>query len=169
MTVEVDGQCLYDGLPYGRYHVKVDRYDYLLAQSSWAVVTDDQQAELVIRLEPAALVRFDLTDAVREQITTDKVLVSCKVTDMTTQTLLRDINIWGEYDHHHIWMSLTESMDDLPSLLNLPEGTFSIDYIVQTMDMLNGAQVGPSKKVADGKTTVTCQLGQVATIVVAGQ
>jgi hypothetical protein len=58
---------------------------------------------------------------------------------------------------------------DLPSLLNLPEGTFSIDYTVQTMDMLNGAQVGPSKKVADGKTTVTCQLGQVATIVVAEQ
>jgi len=169
MTVGEGGQCLYDGLPKGRYQVKADGYGYFLGQSAWADVTEGQQTELTVRLEPAALVHFDLADAVRKQITKNEVLVSCKVKDMATQALVRNMNFWGEYDSHHIRISLSESVDDVPSVLNLPEGTFNIDYTVRTMDVLDGVQVGPSKKVAQGKTTVTCKLRQVATIVVAGQ
>ena len=80
-----------------------------------------------------------------------------------------DKRIWGESDHHNILMSLSEPEDNIYSVLHLPEGTFTIDYTVQTIVLVDRAQVGPSKKVAQGKATVTCQLGQVATIVVAGQ
>lgn len=169
MTADENGQRLYDGLPNGRYRVKADGDGYFLGQSAWADVTEDQQTELIVRLEPAALVRFDLTDAVREQITTDKVIVSCKVTETTTQALVKHRSLWGESDHHSILMSLSEPEDNVYSVLHLPEGTFSIDYTIQTIVLVDRVQVGPSKKVAQGKTTVTCQLGQVATIVVAGQ
>lgn len=169
MTTDDDGQRLYDGLPNGRYRVKADGYGYFFGQSTWADVTEDQQTELIVRLEPAALVSFDLTDAVREQITTDKVIVSCKVTKTTTQTVVEHRSLWGESDHHNILMSLFEPEDNIYSVLHLPEGTFTIDYTVQTIVLVDRAQVGPSKKVAQGKATVTCQLGQTSTIVVAGQ
>jgi hypothetical protein len=51
----------------------------------------------------------------------------------------------------------------------LPEGTFNIEYTIRTFDPVNGAQVGPGKTVAQGKATVTCQVGQTATIIVDGQ
>lgn len=169
MTTDEEGKCLYDGLPNGRYKVKSRGYGYSLGQSDWADVTENQQSELTIRLESAALVHFEITDAVRAQIPTEKVIVNCKVTEAATEAVIKHRSLWSESDHHTIVMSLSESTDDIPSVLNLPEGTFSIDYTIRTFGSVDGAQVGLGKTVAQGKATVTCQVGQTATIVVAGQ
>jgi protocatechuate 3,4-dioxygenase beta subunit len=169
MVVGEDGQCVYEDLPKGRYQVKADGYGYFLGQSAWVDVGADEKAELTIKLKPTAVVRFELTDTMLAQITKSDVLIYCKVTDVTTQALVKNMNLWGEYDSHHIRMSPSESVDDVFSVLDLPEGTFDIEYTVQLMNMVNRAQVGPSVKVAQGKTTVTCQPGQMTTIVVAGQ
>jgi len=169
MTTNEEGQCLYDGLPNGRYKVKSEGYGYSLGQSDWADVTAGQQTELTVRLEPAAMVRFDLKDTIREQITADSVMISCKVTDATSHELVRDISIWGENDSHYARIFLSASKEELSSVLSLPEGTFNIEYTIRTRDVVDGAQVGMGKTVAQGKATVTCQAGQTATIVVAGQ
>ena len=169
MTTDEEGQCLYDSLPNGRYKVMSEGYGYSLGQSDWADVTVGQQAELIVRLEPAAMVRFDLKDTVREQITADSVMIGCKVTNATSHELVRNISIWGEYDSHYVRIFLSASKDELSSVLSLPEGTFNIEYTIQTRDVVDGAQVGLGKTVAQGKATVTCQVGQTATIVVAGQ
>jgi len=169
MTTDEEGQCLYDGLPNGRYKVKSGGYGYSLGQSDWADVTESQQSELTIRLKSAALVHFEITDAVRAQIPTEKVIVNCKVTEAATEAVIKYRGLWSESDHHTIVISLSESADDTPSVLNLPEGTFRIDYTIRTFGSVDGAQVGLGKTVAQGKATITCQVGQTATIVVAGQ
>lgn len=169
MTTDEEGKCLYDGLPNGRYKVKSRGYGYLLGQSDWADVTESQQSELTIRLESAALVHFEITDAVRAQIPTEKVIVNCKVTEAATEAVIIHRSLWSESDHHTIVMPLSESADDTPSVLNLPDGTFSIDYTIRTFGSVDGVQVGMGKTVAQGKATVTCQVGQTTTIVVDGQ
>ena len=169
MTTDEEGQCIYDGLPNGRYKVKSEGYGYLLGQSDWANVTVGEQTELTVRLEPASLVRFDLKDTIREQITTDSVRIDCKVTDATSQALVRNISIWGEHDTHYVRVFLNASKDELSSVLNLPEGTFNIDYTIRTFGLVDGVQVGLGKTVAQDKVLVTCQTGQTVTIFVAGQ
>jgi len=170
MAVGEEGECLYDGLPDGQYQVKAQGYGYLLGESAWADVSGAQEAELLVKLEPAALVRFELTNAVRAQIPTEKVILSCKVTEAATQTVVNYRTVRGESEHYTIVMPLSEPVNDLYSVLHLPEGTFTFDYTVRTFDLVDGVQVDPGQTVvAQGKTTVTCQLRQVTPIVVAGE
>ena len=169
MAVDENGLCLFDGLPDGAYQVKAQAQGYFLGESEWLDIAADQQTELLVRLEPAAMVFFEFAKAVLERATANRVIVSCKVTKPDTQTVVKYRSLWSESDHHSAVISLSESGDDTYSSLNLPEGTFDIEYTVRTLNVVDRVQVGPSQTVAEGKTTVTCQLGEPVTIVVTGQ
>ena len=166
MTTDENGRCSYAGLPKGRYQAMAFGYGYLAGQSEWANVADGRETELAVRLEPAALVRFELSDAVKEKVTTSQVLISCRVTDTTTRDVVKHKWLYGESEYHAVLMSLSEPVDDIQSILHLPAGTFEIVYNVMTMEMVNRAQVGGGENVARGSETVTCQTGQTTYIFV---
>ena len=169
MAVEQDGLCLFDGLPDGAYQVKAQAQGYFLGESEWLDIAANQQTELFVRLQPAARVFFELADTVLEQVTANRVIVSCKVTESGTQTVVKHQSLWSESDHHSAVISLSEPGYDTYSSLNLPAGAFDIDYTVRTLNVVDRVQIGPSRTIAQDKTTVTCQLGKPVTIVVSGQ
>jgi hypothetical protein len=169
MTVNQGGLCLFDGLPDGMYQVRAQAQGYFLGESDWLAVAADQQAELSIRLQPAAQVSFELTDALVEQIAANRVHISCKVTESGTQTVVKERTLWRESDYHSAAISLSDPGDTTYSSINLPEGTFDIEYTVRSLNIVDRVQVGPSQTVARGEATVTCQIGKPATIVVTGK
>jgi hypothetical protein len=167
MITQENGQRLYERLPAGTYQVRAQGYSYFPGRSAWTDLTLDRPAEAVVRLDPAAVVRFDLAEALRQRIADGRVLVKCTITAATAQDAarLKDRSI-EQSAQCFMRVVASETVYDIDSVLHLPDGTFNIEYAAHILDPGPGAFINLPKSVAQGNVTVTCQSGRTTVIAI---
>ncbi len=167
MITQEDGQRLYDGLPAGAYQVRAQGYGYFPGRSAWTDLTPERPAEAIVRLDPAAVVRFDLANALRQQIADGRVLVRCTITPIAGQDAAR-LKDRAIEPHARCFMRVVDSepIYDIDSVLHLPDGTFNIEYAAHILDPGPGALINLAKPVAQGTASATCRAGKVTVILI---
>ena len=165
MHVDSQGQCLIDRLPEGHYHTKATASGYLLNESQDGIVQMGSLTPLVVSLNPAASVDFEISDTLLQDVSGNYILVDCRITETDTQRVLQNKNLYTTSDRHTYGMRLTGQGDWAShNPIALPEGHYTIAYTVHSMTIKDKSQAGPSKKLAQGETTVTCLQNQTTTI-----
>jgi len=128
MTTTEDGSIEYADLPRGKYLVFVQVPGYVAAESEWIDVNDSKIKALNIPLERAAIVRFEMSQQLKEKMTTGYVYLLCRITDIESNELLPQWNIYGELEEHRFLLAPEELLKNRQPEINLPEGRYEIAY-----------------------------------------
>ena len=128
MVTDDHGNAEFSDLPNGRYAVWVRSTGYLTAASDLLNISDDKITPVTIYLEPAAVLRFELSQELKRRITADTIYLRCRVTNLDTQQLVPNLTFYRQNDEHMVWLDSVDSPKVHQAVINLPQGSYDIEY-----------------------------------------
>jgi RNA polymerase sigma factor (sigma-70 family) len=124
-----EGMNDFTELPAGKYTVRSLAPGYLMCQSDFFQVNNDNITPAKIDLTAACIIQFELSNQIKSKITSKTAYLICQVTNLSTQTLVpvEDIYFYG-LEEHLVWLINPDDTAKLNSSLNLPPGQYKIRY-----------------------------------------
>lgn len=162
MATDDQGKAEYAGLPQGKYIVNIDTPRYLPAESEWITLSEGSTASAIVFLEPAAIARFEASEAVLERITSDHAYLCCRVLNPPVGQLV------GEPQYQRRLLPVVGHV--LPEYVQpeiyLPEGRYEIEYrLYQDKKGVSNTSRPP---MLEGAVSVELFKGKTTTIIIPG-
>ncbi len=128
MITDERGTVEYTNLPEGKYVVWVQTPGYLTTKSEWVNLGGGEIHKMTVPVEPAAIVNFEMSEALKKRIAADTVYLRCRVTNINTNELVPMIGPYGEDEEHTVWLLPEEYAAQHLIAIKLPEGIYEIKY-----------------------------------------
>ncbi len=163
MDTGPSAEAIFDSLPAGRYMIRALATGYLTDESEYVELLDNETKPITIQLTPSPTARFKLSQETIDNFGTDKAYMKCTVTDNTTgQIVPRTGAIFVFKDIHFIHMTDSTNSRWFATSLNLPSGSYTIDYSLHLYveKNLNYQQ----KPIKTGTETIELSTGQTTII-----
>ncbi len=159
--VDERGEIAFAELLHGRYQATVTAPKYLPVQSEWIAIDSDSTVQTTVLLHPAAMATFVLSERLKARIGTRHVVIRCRVTDLASESLVLPLSPWDDDIEHGTSMPLSGEADETTSLLELPAGSYRLQYRVRPYDVERRVIEGACY---EGAATVDLTTGQVTSI-----
>lgn len=153
------GEIDFVELLHGRYQATVTAPRYLPMQSEWISINSDSTAQSTVLLHPAAMATFVLSERLKARIGTSHVVIRCRVTDLVSDNIVLPLSPWDDDIEHGTSMPLFGEADETASLLELPAGSYRLEYRVRPYDVERHVIEGSCYQ---GAATVDLTTGQVS-------
>jgi uncharacterized surface anchored protein len=130
MSANSRGMAEFKELPPGKYTIGAQASGYLMRQSDLFTVDNDTTTPAMVSMDAAAVVRFELSEQIKPQITAETAYLICQITNLDTQKSvpMDSIYDYGFEDRHLVWLKTGNVTGNLKPLLNLPPGRYEIQY-----------------------------------------
>jgi hypothetical protein len=128
MLADENGRVAYPNLPKGRYIVNCEAPEYLIAESNWIELEDNQEEDVTVVLERAAIVRFEVSDELRKNYGHETLYVVCNVRNLDIGEKVNPSSMYGLSDEHIVWLCSEKLPKDHQSVIKIPEGSYAIEY-----------------------------------------
>lgn len=128
MVTDDRGIVEYPNLPKGKYAVWVQTPGYLTKKSDWVNLSDGGTRKVIVPVERAAIVNFEIAEELKKRINADTVYLRCQVTNISTNELVPMVSAYGEDEEHTVWLLPEKYAAQRQNTINLPEGRYEIRY-----------------------------------------
>ena len=168
MSTDEEGLAECPDLPRGKYVVWVQTPGYITGKSEWLSVDNGTSTAATVYLERSAIVAFELTADVRQQITAEMACVCIRVTDLDTgRPVPKPTPMQGdyrEYDEHTVYFVPDNISRRGPPTIDLPQGWYRIKYrLIQGKKANINTNLPP---LVEGAVSIELLKGKTTTIIV---
>ncbi len=137
----------------------------LPSESEWAKISNAEIAPVIISLEPAAVVRFELDSEFQKRNTAKYIYLRCRVSNAKTGDTVPMLTLYRKHAEHMVWLAPEDASVRRQPVLNLPEGQYQIEYRLY-QDKKGSLSYKISSPLLEGTVNVELNKGETKLITV---